>query len=116
MTRDWKIGVCGVALVALVLLVYALFGRPAYPFFAMLRYTVAASIALGAWALYIENKRYLPLALVLLLLTGIHLFGGMGRSEWVKYDWSAAIALIVLAVILLVRACDSDDRLSELCP
>lgn len=101
MTRDWKIGICGVALIALTLLVYALFGRPPYAFFTMLKYTVAVSAALGAWALYIESKRYLPVALVLLLIGGIHLFGRMRRSQRVKFDWGAIISLLLLVMILL---------------
>ena len=102
MTRDWKIGICGVAFVALTFLAYVLFGRPPYAFFAMLKYTVAASAALGAYALYMESKRYLPVSLVLLLLGGIHLFGRMRRSEWVKFDWGAAVGLVALIVVLLI--------------
>ena len=102
MTRDWTIGICGIACLALAFLAYALFGRPPYAFFAMLKYTVAVSAALGAWALYMESKRYLPVALVLLLIGGIHLFGRMRRSQWVKFDWGAAISLVVLVMILLV--------------
>ena len=101
-TKDWKIGICGVALVALAFLAYALFGRPPYAFFSLLKYTVAISAALGAWALYRESKRYLPVSLWLVLLGGIHLFGKMRRAEWVKFDWGAVVGLVVLVAILQV--------------
>ena len=68
MTRDWKIGICGVSVLAIGLLAYALFGRPPYVFFSLLKVTVAASAGLGAWALFILSKRYLPISLCLLLL------------------------------------------------
>lgn len=102
MTRDWKIGVCGVSLVALGLLVYALFGRPPYVFFSLLKVAVAVSAGLGAWALFTLSKRYLPISLCLLLLGGIHLFGRMRKSEWVMFNWSAVASLFVLVIILLI--------------
>jgi hypothetical protein len=101
MTRDWKIGICGMCFVALGLLGYALFGRPPYAFFSLLKFTVAASAGLGAWALYTLSKRYLPISLCLLLIGGIHLFGRMKRSEWVPFDWGAVASLFALMVILL---------------
>ena len=102
MTRDWKIGIAGLALVAVALLAYALFGRPPYAFFSLLKYTVAVSAGFGAWALWLESKRYLPISFCLVLLGGIHLFGRMRRSEWAKFDWAAAIGLIVMVVIVMV--------------
>lgn len=100
MTRDWKIGICGIAVVALALLAYALFGRPPYAFFSLLRCTVAISTGLGAWALYTESKRYLPVSLGLLLIGGIHLFGRMRRPAWVPFNQSAVAGLLVLVAIL----------------
>lgn len=101
-TRDHRIGICGVALVALTFLAYALFGRPPYVFFSLLKFTVAVASSLGAWALYRESKRYLPISLCLALLAGVHLFGKMRRSEWVKFDWGAAAGLVLLVGILLI--------------
>lgn len=102
MTRDWKIGICGVSFVALGLLAYALFGRPPYAFFSLLKFTVAASTGLGAWALYTQSKRCLPISLCLLLVGGIHLFGRMKKSDWVMFNWSAVASLLVLVMILLI--------------
>ena len=102
MTRDWKIGICGVAFVALAVLAYALFGRPPYAFFSLLKFTVATSAGLGAWALYLESKRYLPVSLCLVLIGGIHLFGKMQRSQWALFNWGAVAGLLLLVVILLV--------------
>ena len=102
MTRDWKIGLCGVCALALALLAFALFGRPPYFIFSMLRWTVATATGLGAWALYRDSKRYLQASLWLALVGGIHLFGRMRRSQWVVFDWMAALTLFALLVILLV--------------
>jgi len=65
MTRDWKIGICGIAFVAIGLLAYAHFGDHQM-FFSLLKYTVAISSAFGAWALFVESKRWLPVSLCLL--------------------------------------------------
>ena len=82
MTKDWKIGICGMSLVSITMLFYALVGRPPYAFFTALKWAVAASAVLGAWALYSESKRYLPLSLCLMVIGGIHLFGRMRRADW----------------------------------
>ena len=102
MTRDWKVGICGLAVVAIALLLYALFGRPPYAFFSALKWTVAASAALGAWTLYTESKRYLPVSVCLLIIGGIHLFGRMRRHQWVSFNWIAVASLFVLVAILLL--------------
>lgn len=102
----WKIGICGVCAVTLALLAYALFGRPPYAFFSLLKYAVAASAGLGAWALYTESKRYLPVSICLLLIGGVHLFGRMRRSEWFFFNWSAVGILLVLLVALLITVLD----------
>jgi hypothetical protein len=101
MTRDWKIGVCGLALLSLAMLAYALFGRPPYAFFSLLKCTVAVSGGLGAWALWLESKRYVPISFCLVLVGGIHVFGRMRRTEWVKFDWCAGIGLMLAAGVLL---------------
>ena len=103
MTRDWKIGICGVCVIALGSLAYALFGRPPYAFFSLLKLVVATATLAGAWALYSESKRYLPVSLYLFLLGGLHLFGKMRRSEWVKFDWGAVAGIGLLLLLLLFR-------------
>ena len=100
MARDWRIGIIGVALLAELLLTDALFGRPPYVFYSLLKWTVAASTALGASALWLQSRRYLSISVFLLLTGGVHLFGRMRRSEWVMFNWSAAAGLLVMVVIL----------------
>ena len=101
MTKDAKIGICGVALVGIAMLAYAMFGRPPYAFFRWMKLAVAISTGLGAWALFAESKRYMPVSLCLVLLGGIHLFARMRRSQWAPFDWAAVVGLIVLVLILL---------------
>jgi hypothetical protein len=103
MTRDWKIGMCGMSVVVIALIGYALFGKPPYSFFSLLKWAVAASSGLGAWTLYTESKRYLPVSLCLFLIGGVHLFGRMRRSEWVMFNWMAVVTLLLLVVILLLN-------------
>jgi hypothetical protein len=112
MTRDWRSGTCWMCSVALVLLAYALFGRPPYAFFALLRYAVAASAGLGAWALYAESKRYLPISLYLVLVGAIQLFGRMRRAEWAVFDWGAVAGLGVVLLVLVVnlQRTDADGK------
>src|SRR5437899_7908695 len=101
MDRDWKIGICGLTLVALAMLAIALFGSPPYAFFSLLKLAVAASAGLGSWALYTESKRYLSISICLLLIGGLHLFGSMRKSQWVAFNWGAVAGLLVLLMILL---------------
>lgn len=100
MTKDWKIGICGVAFLAVGMLGYALFGRPPYAFFTLLRCAVPIAAGLGAWALFTESKSYLPISLYLLLIGGIHLFGRMKRLQWAPFDWAAVAGLLAMVAIL----------------
>jgi hypothetical protein len=110
MTRDWRIGICGTCCLALAFLAYALFGRPPYAFFPLLKLVVAASAGLSAWGLYMENRRYIPISLCLLLVGGVHLFGRMRRSEWSYYNWSAVGCLLVVVLIFLVSVIRTEVR------
>jgi hypothetical protein len=101
MTRDWKVGICGVTFIALGFLAYALFGRPPYAFFSVMKLTVASSALAGAWALFRESKRYIPVSFYLVLIAGTHLSARMRRSEWALFDWGAVAGLAVLLLILL---------------
>ena len=84
------------------MLFYAVLGNPPYAFFSLLRVAVAVSTGLGAWALYVASKRYLPISFGLLLIGGIHLFGTMRRAQWSSFNWVAVVGLIVLTVILVL--------------
>jgi hypothetical protein len=102
MSRDWTTGIIGVAVLAEVLLAYALLGKPPYAFYSVLKCTVAAAAGLGAWALYARSKRYLPISVCLVLIGGVHLFGRMKRSEWIMFNWAGAAGLIVMVVVLMI--------------
>jgi hypothetical protein len=102
MSRDWTIGIVGVAVLAEILLGYALFGKPPYVFYSILKWTVAVATGLGAWALLARGRRYLPISVCLLLIGGVHLLGRMRRSQWVMFNWCAVAGLIVMAVILMI--------------
>jgi hypothetical protein len=81
MTRDWGLGICGVCSLTLAFLGYALFGRPPYAFFSLLKLMVAAAAGFGAWALYTESRRYLPISLCLLLVGLLILLVHLRRSK-----------------------------------
>ena len=102
MTRDWKIGIIGLSALAIALLAYGLFSKPPYSFYSLLKWSVAVASGLGAWALYAQSKRYLPISLYLALVGGIHLFGKMRKSEWVLFNWGAVVGLVVLIAMLLI--------------
>jgi hypothetical protein len=80
--RDWKIGIIGVSVLTIAMLAYVLFGAPAYSFYSMLKWTVGIASVLGAWALYTESKRYLPISVCLALVGGVHVFARMRKSQW----------------------------------
>ena len=102
MSRDLKIGILGVVALTLVLLAYALHGRPPYAFFSILKWAVVVAAGLGAWAVFTISGRHLPISLCLVLLGGIHLFGRMRRSEWALFDWGALVGLSVAMFVLTV--------------
>lgn len=99
-SRDWLIGIAWATVVVDALLLYALFGRPAYAFYGLLKWSVAVVAGLGCWALLSLSKRTLPIALCLGLIGLVHLFGKMHRHEWLLYDWAALILMIVLGIML----------------
>jgi hypothetical protein len=103
MSRDWRIGIVGVAVLAELLLAYALFGHPPHALYSALKLTVAAATGAGAWALYLHSRRFLPISFGLVLIGGIHLFGRMRRSEWVTFNWAGVVGVMVVVVILTIN-------------
>lgn len=99
-SRDWLIGIAWATVVVDAMLLYALFGRPAYAFYGLLRWAIAIVAGLGCWVLLALSKRTLPIALCLGLVGLVHLFGKMRRHDWLLYDRAALILMIVLGVML----------------
>jgi len=108
MSRDWTIGIVGVAILAEFLLAYALFGNLPYALYSALKLTVAVATGAGAWALYEQSRRYLPISFGMVLIGGIHLFSRMRRSEWVTFNWAGVVAVTVVIVILTINLQRSD--------
>ena len=111
--KELKAGILGVSVLAIGMLAYALYGRPAYAFYSMLRLTVVIAAASGAWALFRISKYFLPLSVCLVLVGGLHLFGRMRKSQWIIYNEGAAALLLAVVVILgidLLRRKESPDE------
>ncbi|MEI6513271.1 MAG: hypothetical protein WCO51_08365, partial [bacterium] len=62
MARDWLLGILGLAFLAVVMLLYAIYGRPPYAYFQLLRYVVAGTSGLGAWALFRISRIFIPIS------------------------------------------------------
>ena len=88
MSRDWIVGVVGLCTLGELLLLYALIGNPPYPIYSALKVTVVPATGTGAWALFEQSKRYLPISIGLLLIGGIHLFDKMRRRDWATFNWA----------------------------
>jgi hypothetical protein len=102
-TKEFYLCIVGLTGFAIALLCYALFGRPSYPFYSLLKWTVAAAAGSGAWLLYTQNKRYIPLAFSLAVIGAIHLFARMRRSEWMFFNCGALACFTGLLIILFVE-------------
>ncbi len=97
-----SMGAMGVALVAIGMLLWALYGHPPYAFYGVMKWVVAGSCAFVGWALWRRSRALAPLCLVLFTVGGIHLFGKMRREEWGMFNWAAIGALAISAGVLML--------------
>ena len=87
-------------LVAIVMLMVAVYGSPPYGFFLALKWVVVGACALNAWQLFTEKPIYIAVAWLLVASGAVQAFGSMRREEWPLFNWAAAILLAVSAVAL----------------
>ena len=90
--------------VAIVMLMVAVYGDPPYGFFLALKWVVVGACGLSAWQLYSVKPGYIALALLLVASGGVQAFGSMRRDEWPPFNWATAILLGVSGVALLAVA------------
>lgn len=96
-----RFGGAGVSAVAIAMLSWALFGKPPYAFFGVLKWAVAGASVYLSWVGYRASKAFAPAVLVLLSVGGIHLFGKMRREDWANFNWAAIAALGIGSVVVL---------------
>lgn len=100
-TTEWKIGIAGAGVVVAGMLVFAIYGKPAYAFYGPLKCAVVVVACLGCWALITMSKRFLPVTLCLGLIGLVQLAGKMRKHDWFYFDWAALILMLVLVGIML---------------
>ncbi|MEI6513925.1 MAG: hypothetical protein WCO51_11730 [bacterium] len=101
--RDWLLGILGLAFLSVVMLLYAIYGRPPYAYFQLLRYVVAGASGLGAWALFKISRIFIPLSCLLVGMGIVFVTTSMRRNQWLVFDWSAFAMFALLIVILLIN-------------
>lgn len=96
-----SMGAIGVAVVAMCMLLWAIFGSPPYAYFGVLKWVVGVACLFEASAAWNLNRVLAPIGLVLLTVGAIHVFGKMRREEWVFFNWAAVAGLAVAALLIL---------------
>ena len=94
-TRSVRGGAIGVAVVACVCLLWALFGSPPYAFFGIMKWVVACSSVYLAVLLWRRSPAFAPLCLILFAVAGVHLLGKMRRDDWKTFNWAGVAALSI---------------------
>lgn len=106
-------GGVGVPAVAIAMLGWAMFGKPPYSFFGILKWAVTGASVYLSWVGYRASKAFAPAVLVLLSVAGIHVFGKMRREDWASSNWAAIAALGVAAVVVALFSRRTDGGQSE---
>jgi glucose uptake protein GlcU len=100
--------------VAIAMLCWAIFGSPPYAFFTVLKLVVAGSTAYMSYVGFSASKSFLPIAIILVGVGGIHLFSQMHRKEWATFNWAGIISLSIGCVVILIMSrCHRTDIKGE---
>ena len=95
-TKDLCYGIAGATVLCASMLLWAVFGKPPYVFYGVMKLVVAGVSAGGAIVLLKASLKWLPLSIVLFCVAGVHLLGNMRKSDWVFFNWLAIVALVCL--------------------
>ena len=87
--------------IAIAMLMVAVYGDPPYGFFLALKWVVVGACALNAWQLFKEKPIYIAVAWLLIASGAVQAFGSMRREEWPLFNWGTAILLAISAVALI---------------
>lgn len=82
------------------MLLWAMFGDPPYPFFGVMRWSIAGVTLAAAIVTFLASQRFLPVCLLLLAIGGIHAFGKMEREDWPIYNFVAFALLAIVAIFM----------------
>ncbi|MCH7903640.1 MAG: hypothetical protein IH944_03630 [Armatimonadetes bacterium] len=91
-------------IVAIIMLVVAIYGDPPYGFFLALKWVVVGACALNAWQLFNQIPGLIALAWLLIASAAVQALGSMDRSDWPPFNWASAILLSVSGCALLFLA------------
>lgn len=110
-SKQELIGTVGVAILAIAMLLWALFGSPhywslfpspPYAFYGVMKWVVAGSCCYSAWGCWKLNRALAPMCLILLSVAGIHLLGKMRKAEWPLFNWVGVAGLGLVVFIMVV--------------
>lgn len=86
--------------VSVAMLMYAMYGSPPYVYFGALKWVVAATCGLTAWAVYKASAGWAVLSVLLAVSGGIEVFASMRREDWYWFNGATTILLAVSSVIV----------------
>jgi len=101
MSRNTLIGIGLLAVVAAVMLLWPILGRPPYAYYMPLKWVVATASGASAWAVFVLNRAFLPLTVLLVASGAVELLAKMRRADWFIFN-VASIALLVIAAVILL--------------
>jgi hypothetical protein len=98
--RELRIGSTVLALVAVGLLLYAIYGDPERAYFMVLRWvTVAACLSCG-YTLFRISRAWFAVSGLLVIVAGVEGFAELLREEWLPINW-AGVALLGFSVLAI---------------
>lgn len=92
------------AVLAVALLAYALFGKPAYGFYVPMKWAVGAACAINTYVLFKLSPWLLALGLPIAYSGWIEVSAKFRKTEWVPYNWATMILMGVSVFVCLVAA------------
>lgn len=104
MPRNTLVGIGLLAIVAVAMLLWPILGRPPYAYYLPLKWVVVAASVTSAWAVFVLNRAFLPLAVLLIASGGVELLASMRRADWFMFNVASIVLLVLAAAVLLWTA------------
>lgn len=92
--------ILSLCLVSVAMLLTALFGKPPYPFFAYLKWTVGLTCILSAW--HLVASHFWVIAVPVAASGLVQMFGSFSRSDWTIPNWITITLLLIVAIVQAV--------------
>jgi predicted membrane channel-forming protein YqfA (hemolysin III family) len=94
-----RFGIAALNLIGVGMLLYALYGRPPYSFFSILKLVVVAGCVLSAFYVFLRSPVLIVLSVALGICGWVELTGKYRRADWALPNWITACVLVLALVV-----------------